>query len=329
MALRGVKSDSAIVQNRSAKFNMVVPQPVNYASVSLTHKGKIFIAKFVLDSGTTNMTVEIGSGSKLKISGLANRSFKINNLVEQLMDSTFSDYIKNQKTKVLGIPMEVVKKATSRQFVVLQSYPNDYYSILELKRLSHTDKRVEFSKEIFNVWNSLSAEVKSTPLGKQVYEEQTWFINSFLTAKAGSKARIFTVNDINGNAFSNQSLLGENYLIVFSATWCLPCQEQLPGIKKIYDEYRAKGLKVVYFNDDSDKARWKAHVAKNKLTWINVSEGLKPRFSKIPKSFAVWAIPTCILVDREGNIVYNSDQEAAGISKLGQAVSNVFAVNKS
>jgi len=76
----------------------------------------------------------------------------------------------------------------------------------------------------------------------------------------------------------------------------------------------------VYFNIDDDVVKWKAHVKKNQLSWINVSEKQKFSNSKIPKSFGVYAVPTCILVDTSGKITYNSDQEDVGLNQLEAAI---------
>ncbi|WP_084240085.1 TlpA family protein disulfide reductase [Pedobacter africanus] len=85
---------------------------------------------------------------------------------------------------------------------------------------------------------------------------------------------------MNDKTFTNSSLAGQNYLIVFCATWCDPCQQELPRLKEIYDQYKVKGLKVVYFNLDNRVELWKAYVLKNKLDWINVSKKLKAKVFK-------------------------------------------------
>ncbi|RYE52778.1 MAG: redoxin domain-containing protein [Sphingobacteriales bacterium] len=118
------------------------------------------------------------------------------------------------------------------------------------------------------------------------------------------------------NGFSKPS----TFFSCLSATWCQPCQKQLPLLKGLYDRYKSSGLKVVYFNIDDDVVKWKAHVKKNQLSWINVSEKQKFSNSKIPKSFGVYAVPTCILVDTSGKITYNSDQEDAGLDQLEAAI---------
>ncbi|UKT64974.1 TlpA family protein disulfide reductase [Pedobacter mucosus] len=97
-----------------------------------------------------------------------------------------------------------------------------------------------------------------------------------------------------------------------------------PLIKTLYDKYKERGLKVVYFNNDDDEVRWKSHVEKNQLTWINVSEKQKFLESKIPKSFGIYAVPTCILVNANGKVTYNSDQEDTGLDKLEVAIINVI-----
>ncbi|MBB5441214.1 hypothetical protein HDC92_004921 [Pedobacter sp. AK017] len=87
-------------------------------------------------------------------------------------------------------------------------------------------------------------------------------------------------------------------------------------LKQLYETYKQKGLKVIYFNDDDNVIRWKEHVSKNKLTWINVSERLKPAKSKIPRSFGVYSIPTCLVVNKKGTIIYNSDQSDPGLNHI-------------
>ena len=99
---------------------------------------------------------------------------------------------------------------------------------------------------------------------------------------------------------------------------------QLPRLKSLYDTYKAKGLKVIYFNDDDDVIRWQNHVSKNKLTWINVSEKVKPSVSKIQKSFGVLAVPTCLVIDKTGTIVYNSDQSDTGIERIESYIKKVL-----
>lgn len=157
-----------------------------------------------------------------------------------------------------------------------------------------------------------------------MFTEAADLIRNKIAASAGNEVKTFTISDLNNNQFTNSSLKGEPYIIVFSATWCGPCQLQLPKLKSLYDAYKGKGLKVIYFNDDNDVTRWKEHVSKNELTWINVSEKLKPSISKIPKSFGVYSIPTCLVINKQGTIIYNSDQNDPGIKEIESYIKEVI-----
>lgn len=190
-------------------------------------------------------------------------------------------------------------------------------------RISRSDAEPAYSKNNLTTFAKFSDEIRNSEAGKQLYEENTALINNKAATREGNEVKVFTITDINNKSFSNTFLKGKPYMIVFSAMWCGPCQDQLPMLKNLYDKYKQNGLKVIYFNDDDDTKRWKDHVSKNKLTWINVSEKLKANKSKIPKSFGVYAIPTCLVIDRKGTIVYNSDQSDPSLIEIEQYIKQV------
>src|SRR5689334_18943077 len=48
--------------------------------------------------------------------------------------------------------------------------------------------------------------------------------------------------DTNGTAYTPDSLKGKVVVVNFWATWCKPCQKEIPDLSKIYDKYKGKGL---------------------------------------------------------------------------------------
>jgi thiol-disulfide isomerase/thioredoxin len=51
-------------------------------------------------------------------------------------------------------------------------------------------------------------------------------------------------------------------LLAFGATWCQPCKEDYPLLKKLHQNYKQSGFEIVGVNMDDQKQTWLAQVAK-------------------------------------------------------------------
>jgi len=309
-----LRSDSLTFENGQIKIEGQLDQFSSFARFDTRDKERSKYATFVIDSGDNNISLE-----------LPNETSKILTLKSDVKGNHISDELndiftrKAESTKVNGyykVTPALSTQIFNEQLKKLQEYPNDFGGILLLYRLGRMDYSLAFAKNILETLSAFSEPMRNSTLAKKLYDEKTQLINSVKSAKIGNQASEFKVKDVNNQMFSNSALKGQNYLIVFSATWCGPCQLQLPKLKEMYRKYKSKGLKVIYFNNDDDVVRWKKHVQSNKLDWINVSERLKPAVSKIQRSFGVYAVPTCLLVNKAGTIVYNSDEMDTELDQL-------------
>jgi alkyl hydroperoxide reductase subunit AhpC len=70
----------------------------------------------------------------------------------------------------------------------------------------------------------------------------------------------------------------------------------------IYKEFHSKGLNIVGVSLDKDAAKWKDAIAKDKLTWIQVSH-LKFWDEPIVIQYGVQEIPSTFILDETGKVV--------------------------
>ena len=70
----------------------------------------------------------------------------------------------------------------------------------------------------------------------------------------------------------------------------------------IYKEFHSKGLNIVGVSLDKDATKWKEAIAKDKLTWIQVSH-LKFWDDPIVAQYGIQSIPATFILDASGKVV--------------------------
>ena len=125
-------------------------------------------------------------------------------------------------------------------------------------------------------------------------------------------APAFTVVALDGTRFSLDAMGGRVVLIDFWATWCGPCNEELPHIKKIAKEFAGQPLVIISVSWDSDEAKWKDFIAKNDMNWVQFRDA-SHRLSNL---FGIDAIPHYFTIDSDG--VLTSEMLGSGSDVEGK-----------
>ncbi|MDC6367168.1 MULTISPECIES: TlpA family protein disulfide reductase [Flavobacteriaceae] len=124
------------------------------------------------------------------------------------------------------------------------------------------------------------------------------------TLANGDKAPDFTYPDMKGKPVSLRDFKGFVVYIDLWATWCTPCLQEMPSMKKLKETYRGEEVVFLGISFDENVNRWKDMVSKNKnnlFNGIQLSAGALE--NEISKDYNVNGIPHYILIGRDGNIV--------------------------
>jgi peroxiredoxin len=133
--------------------------------------------------------------------------------------------------------------------------------------------------------------------------------------RVGDRAIDFTVKDIEGKTHRLSDLRGRSIVhLVFWATWCMPCIEEVPRLEAAYQQYHAQGFEVlgVVVTMNQTKEGVRAFAEKNGVQYPLLWDG----DTKVMSRYRVDAIPQNFLIDRDGIIRYTATSLPGGYEEL-------------
>ncbi|MCY3791544.1 MAG: TlpA disulfide reductase family protein, partial [Gemmatimonadetes bacterium] len=137
-----------------------------------------------------------------------------------------------------------------------------------------------------------------------------------LKLQPGQPAPDFTLDDLDGQPVSLSQFKGQVVLLDFWASWCVPCIDNLPKLRKIKE--KTVDWPVVFLNIslDEDEDDWRKAVDKHEVEGVHVrADGWG---AEVAKTYQVMGIPTYYLVDSQGLIV-----EHPGVGNTDEIVATI------
>ena len=122
-------------------------------------------------------------------------------------------------------------------------------------------------------------------------------------------APAFQVTSLDGARFNLDAMGGRVVLIDFWATWCGPCNEELPELKKIAKEFAGQPFVMISVSADQDEGVWKDFIAKHGMTWVQYRDG----DHRLEDAFGVSSIPHYFTIDADGVLTSETMGEGSGI----------------
>jgi thiol-disulfide isomerase/thioredoxin/outer membrane lipoprotein-sorting protein len=112
----------------------------------------------------------------------------------------------------------------------------------------------------------------------------------------GQRAANFTLKTLDGEPVTLDSHRGKTVVVDFWATWCGPCRTEMPHLEKLRQEFAGK-VEFLGVNDEQ-AGTVRDFIKQHQYTMPVLMDGNR----QVHKRYGVRAIPTLLIVDKEGFI---------------------------
>ena len=278
-------------------FKMTGSKSNNEAAIYKKHLNTILLdpnfKKLGKDYGNANQAHQKGIDDNLPKA----EQIKLQNKVEDIGHQLESYYVNIAKI--------------NRDYVL--NHPNSYVSASIITGMTYAKPYDTLMK----YYNYLSDNFKKTSTAKSLLVK----INKTKKGTKGSIAKQFTSTDINGNTLSLADYFGKKYVLLdFWASWCVPCRQGNPHLIELYNKYKDRGFEIIGVADDNNTPEaWKKAVKTDNIgIWKHILRGNKDL--DLSESYGIHALPTKVLINKEGVIVdvYNYEREKELDDKLAE-----------
>lgn len=114
----------------------------------------------------------------------------------------------------------------------------------------------------------------------------------------------FSLADLDGEQHTLDDYRGKVIMLNLWATWCPPCRREIPSMESIYQDLVDKGFVVLAVNQFETPDHVFAYMGQ--LSVFPTFPILFDRDSKVSELYRVKGLPTTLLINRQGEVVYRA-----------------------
>ncbi|MFB6465955.1 thiol-disulfide oxidoreductase ResA [Cytobacillus sp. Hz8] len=115
----------------------------------------------------------------------------------------------------------------------------------------------------------------------------------------GKTAPDFALVDLNGQKHQLSEYIGQGVFLNFWATWCKPCEREMPYINKQYEKYKDQGVQVLAVDVGESDLAVKNYAEKYHLNFPIVND----KKGDVMTAYGIDPLPTTFLIDKNGKVV--------------------------
>ena len=292
------------------QFNLYIKKPQNYTRIWLEPKAVNFKAKNGEFAKAEIMGSKTQDEQEILSSSLKNYRNRRGSLTAIYRNPKSNDSLKKSVLEGLKI---IYDNHTEIEQEFIKKNPKSYVSAFLVDFFSTTFGKTK-TEELYNILND---SIKTSSYGKNINR----YLSLNKNLKIGDKYVDFSMTNEKGELISLSDFEGKLLLLDFWASWCGPCIEEYPALKKAYSKFNKDGFEIVSISEDQTKERWLKAIEKNELNWINLwqNDGNKADPYLI---YGINGIPDNFLIDENGIIVARNLRGENLISEIESNLEN-------
>ena len=117
-------------------------------------------------------------------------------------------------------------------------------------------------------------------------------------AKVDQPATDFTLKSLDGKNLKLSEYAGNVVMLNFWASWCGPCRKEMPLLNDLHKRYEPLGFVVLGVNVEQEHELAKAFLKETPVDFPILLDAS----NKVSQAYQVIAMPTTIMIDREGKV---------------------------
>lgn len=122
---------------------------------------------------------------------------------------------------------------------------------------------------------------------------------SSVPASVWFEAPTLALRDLQGEQHSLAEYRGTVVLVNLWATWCPPCEAEMPNLQRYYQAHQGQGFVVIAIEDGDPSQQVRAFATAHGLTfpiWLD------PTYQATDQAFKTADLPSSYVIDRHGRV---------------------------
>jgi peroxiredoxin len=171
---------------------------------------------------------------------------------------------------------------------------------IESSSVSETAVEEETTTSVSETIQETSEQETATDTEETVVQEST-DTSENSDKQTSVYANNYSFYDLNKNKISFSDYAGKILVLNFWATWCPPCQAEIPDFVETYSAYKDKGVQFLGISDDDVNSLNNYY----KVSSINYPTLIDGSIDKIMPSWGIDAIPHTFILNGKGEIIFD------------------------